>query len=119
MANDTTNLPEFIFGHLSTPQGRVEQSRLGKVGLFHDCILIPAIPKENDSIEIRVRAGAEIAVKTMTLYYRTGNTEFKSSFDLGDARLGSLAMERFEVTWDTLQWCYLEQWRVIIPGQPK
>ena len=117
MANDTTNLPEFIFGHLSTTQGRVEQSRLGKVGLFHDCILIPAIPKENDSIEIRVHVGAEIAVKRMTLYYRTGNTAFQSPFDWEDAM--SLAMKRFEVEWDTLQWCYLEQWRAIIPGQPQ
>ena len=87
------------------------------MGLFHDCVLIPAIPKENDSIEIRVRAGAEIAVKRMTLYYRTGNTAFQSPFDWEDAM--SLAMKRFEVEWDTLQWCYLEQWRAIIAGQPQ
>ena len=118
MANDTANLPEFIFGDLSTTQKRIKDSHMGKVGLFHDGVLIPTIPKENEPIEIRVRVGAEIAVKTMTLYYRTGNTAFQSPFDFGDAKLGSLPMRRFEVEWDTLQWCYLEQWSAIIPGQP-
>ncbi|MFM7580720.1 MAG: hypothetical protein ACKO5Q_27810, partial [Microcystaceae cyanobacterium] len=88
MANDTANLPEFIFGDLSTTQKRIKDSHMGKVGLFHDGVLIPTIPKENEAIEIRVRVGAEIAVKTMTLYYRTGNTAFQSPFDFRDAKLG-------------------------------
>ncbi|MGA7934273.1 MAG: alpha-amylase family glycosyl hydrolase [Kovacikia sp.] len=119
MADASSNLPEFIFGNLSTAQGRLKQARMARVGLFHDSILTPLIPKENEPIQITVRVGADIAVKAVTLYYTTDATVLKHPFGLEHPAVVALPMQRSEIEWDTLQWCYLEQWSAIIPGQVK
>ncbi|PZV18770.1 MAG: alpha-amylase [Pseudanabaena sp.] len=119
MSDATSNLPEFIFGHLSTTQGRLKQARMARVGLFHDSILTPLIPHENEPIQIVVRVGADIAIKAMTLYYITDDSGLNQPFDIDHPDVVSLTMQRFEIEWDTLQWCYLEKWLALIPGQLK
>jgi hypothetical protein len=66
-----STLSEFIFGDLSTAQGRLRQARMARVGVFHDSTLTPLDPQAHEPIQITVRFGADIAVKTMTLYYTT------------------------------------------------
>ena len=119
MTDESSNLPEFIFGDLSTTQGRLKEARIARVGLFHDSTLTPQIPKENEPILITVRVGAEIAIKSMTLYYTTDDSVLKPPLDLEHPTLVALAMQRSAIKWDTLQWCYLEQWSAIIPPQAK
>jgi cyclomaltodextrinase len=117
MADNPSNLPEFIFGQLSTKQGRLKQARMARVGLFHDSTLTPLIPQENEPIQITVRVGVDVAVKAVTLYFTTDGSALQYPFDLQDPAIWSLPMQRSEIEWDTLQWCYLEQWSATIPGQ--
>ncbi|ACK71548.1 alpha amylase catalytic region [Gloeothece citriformis PCC 7424] len=113
---DKFTLPEFIFGELSTPQGRLKRTRLSKFGLHHDCIISPVDPQENEAIQISVTVGAEIAVKSVILYYTTDGT---LPTDLNNPAICTIALERTEITWDTLEWTYLERWTGEIPGQPQ
>lgn len=117
MTDPCPQLPEFIFGPLSTPQGRLKQARMARVGLFHDVNLSPIAPLENEPILITVRVGAEIAVKTVTLHYTTDPSVPLFLFDFEQPSIVSLPLQRTQIEWDTLQWCYLEQWAATIPGQ--
>ena len=110
-------LSEFIFGDLSTAQGRLRQARMARVGVFHDSTLTPLDPQAHEPIQITVRVGADIAVKTMTLYYTTDRSLPQPGVDGDHPARVALPMQRIQLEWDTLQWCYLEQWAAVIPGQ--
>lgn len=119
MKNQFPQLPEFIFGPLSTSPGRLKQTRMTRVGLFHDVALNPIDPTENQPILLTVRVGVEIAVKSVNLHYTTDASVSLSPLDLEHPSLVTLPMHRTQIEWDTLQWCYLEQWVASIPGQPQ
>jgi len=74
MEKELYKLPEFIFGKLSTEQGRLETVKSQRWGLNAELCLHPLDPKENELIEIRVRVGGDIAVKSVTLHYTTDGT---------------------------------------------
>lgn len=117
MSNQFSQLPEFIFGSLSTSQGRLKQFRMARVGLFHDVNLHAIDPTENEPILITVRVGAEIAIKTISLHYTIDASISLSPFDFEHPSIVSLPMQRIQIEWDTLQWGYLERWAATIPGQ--
>jgi glycosidase len=105
-------LSEFIFGSLETDAGRLKRSQIAKLGLYHDSTLTPAIPQENQPISIQVRAGIDLAIKSLTLYYSTD----RSTPDINQQ---GIPLERTEIEWDTLMWGYWEQWIGKIPPQAK
>ncbi|MBE9226069.1 glycoside hydrolase family 13 protein [Phormidium sp. LEGE 05292] len=117
MKDQFPQLPEFIFGPLSTSQGRLKQARMERIGLFHDVTLRAIDPTENEPILITVRVGAEIAVKSVSLHYTTDTSALLSSLDFEHPSIVTLPMQRTQIEWDTLQWCYLEHWEATIPGQ--
>ncbi|HEY9616843.1 MAG TPA: glycoside hydrolase family 13 protein [Microcoleaceae cyanobacterium] len=117
MNDQFPQLPEFIFGALSTAQGRLRQARLARVGLWHDLSLHPIHPIEQEPILITVRVGTEIAVKTISLHYTTDPSIPLAPLDVEHPAISTLPMQRTQIEWDTLQWGYLEQWAASIPGQ--
>ncbi len=119
MNNPFPQLPEFIFGALSTSQGRLKQAKMARVGLFHDVSLSPIDPTANEPIPITVRVGAEVAIKAVNLHYTTEPSIPLSPFNFNHPSILTIPMERTQIEWDTLQWCYLEQWVATIPGQPQ
>ncbi|WP_013324827.1 alpha-amylase family glycosyl hydrolase [Gloeothece verrucosa] len=114
MSGESSQLPEFIFGSLSTPAGRLKQVCTDKLGLKHDGIL-PLDPKPQEAIRIQVRVGADLAVTSVTLYYTTDGS--LPTWDGDNAAVVNLPLVRTELKWDTLQWGYLETWSGEIPGQ--
>jgi len=111
MTANSSQLPEFIFGTLSTSQGRLQQVCTQALGLRHDHTY-PLDPLPEQPITIKVKGGNKLAVKSLTLFYTTdGTTPSIESI--------SIPMERTELKWDTLQWSYLETWSAVIPGQPQ
>lgn len=118
MKNQFSQLPEFIFGPLSTAEGRLKQARMARVGLFHDINLNPIDPAEKEPVAITVRVGAEIAVKAVSLHYTTDADLPFSCCDFEHPSIVTIPMQRAQIEWDTLQWSYLEQWVATIPGQP-
>lgn len=115
--NDASPLSEFIFGPLSTAQGRLQQVRLARFGLVHEVALHPIDPQENEPILIRVRVGPELAIRAIDLHYTTDPAVDVANFDNPHPAILTLPMQRAEIEWDTLQWCYVEHWTASIPGQ--
>jgi glycosidase len=119
MEKESDKLPEFIFGKLSTEQGRLERVKSQKWGLNAELCLHPLDPKENEPIAIRVRVGGDLAVKSVTLHYTTDGTIPEINIKPLNSSTNIIAMQRQKIEWDTLQWCYLEEWSGIIPQQRK
>ena len=127
-----SDLPEFIFGALSTEEGRLRQARLERAGLVHPVQRLVLAPEPGDEIWIRVRVGAELAVAAMELRYSTASANDPlSAFARDPASLVPLQeelapgreervvpMARSRLEWDTLAWGYLEEWSACLPGQP-
>lgn len=111
-----TRMPEFLFGVLSTKEGRLRRARLSRMGFYHDSVLDPLDPRPGEPITISVRVGADVVVEAATLFYTTDGT---APSDGQESACSRLPMQRAGVEWDTLQWCALETWSAEIPGQPK
>ncbi len=119
MENEPSKLPEFIFGKLSTAEGRLQRVKTKGWGLNAELCLNPLDPAENELIEITVRVGADMAVKAVTLHYSTdGSLPQVNPENLHPSTM-TLAMQRKAIEWDTLQWSYLEKWIGVIPEQPQ
>jgi glycosidase len=110
------DLPEFIFGSLSTEEGRLRQVQLERAGLLHPVRRMVLAPEAGEEIRIRVRVGAELAVAAMELRYRT--TANPVDDRLAPLVEGVVPMVRTDLDWDTLTWGVLEEWSASIPGQP-
>lgn len=115
MTQEASQLPEFLFGPLSTKEGRLKRARLARVGFYHDSTFVPPDPRPNEPITISVRVGADVAVEVVTLFYTVDGTLPSDAQDSASTRA---PMQRTATEWDTLQWCYLETWSAEIPGQP-
>ena len=117
MEKEPSKLPEFIFGKLSTAEGRLQTFKTTGWGLNVELSLNPLDPKENEPIEITVRVGADIAVKTVTLHYTIDGKLPQVNTDNSHPSTMTLVMQQSAIEWDTLQWSYLEKWTAVIPGQ--
>lgn len=113
MTENIGNLSEFIFGNLSKPEGRLRRLKTSRLGLYHSPILSPLAPRENEPIELTVSVGADVAVRSIDLYYTTDGT-IPERENIG---VLSVPFQRRSIDWDTLEWSYLETWTVVIPGQ--
>lgn len=111
-----TDLPEFIFGALSTEEGRLRQVRLERAGLVHPVRRLVLAPEAGETIWIPVRVGPEVAVAAMELRYRTIPAGGADEADL--PREEVVPMTRTRLDWDTMSWGVLEDWGAPIPGQP-
>ncbi|MFN9631524.1 MAG: alpha-amylase family glycosyl hydrolase [Cyanobacteriota bacterium] len=120
------DLPEFIFGALSTEEGRLRQARLDRAGLVHPVQRLVLAPEGGEEVWIRARVGTELAVAAMEVRYRTAAaSDPVASLDsdpdgLAPEREGVtvVPMTRSRLEWDTVAWGYLEEWSAPLPGQP-
>ncbi len=115
-------LPEFIFGPLSTEEGRARQAHRDRLGLNHPVGRLVLAPEAGEEVVIRARVGTDLAVVAMELRYTTD-----PSLPLMEGAAGaappvpgvvSVAMGRTRLDWDTLAWGHLEEWSAPIPGHP-
>jgi len=110
-------LPEFIFGDLSTEEGRLRQARRDRAGLEHPVRRLVLAPEAGEAVRIQARVGPDLAVASIELRYSTD-----PSLDPAAAALGpgvvAVPMVRTRLEWDTLAWGHLEEWSAPIPGQP-
>ena len=106
-------VPEFVFGHLSTPQGRAARAQMAREGFYHDLLLEPADPPPGQDVTIAVHAGAHVTIDTATLYYTTDGVYPVS----GQPNTRRVPMQRADVDWDTLTWSFGERWTAVIPAQ--
>jgi cyclomaltodextrinase len=116
--SDRRSLPEFIFGALSTPEGRARRARATGVGFYHDAVLSPIDPRPGEPITITALAGAGVALTSASLSYTVDCTSPSPLADFSQSGAVTVPMQRNELQWDTLGWGYLEDWTALIPAQP-
>jgi cyclomaltodextrinase len=113
----STKTPEFIFGTLSTLDGRIRRTRSLSLGFQHDAVLQPRDPRPGEPITITARAGTGIAIKEATLCYTTDGTLPCAISQANYVSTILLPMQRTGMEWDTLVWDYIEIWSATIPPQ--
>ena len=113
----STKTPEFIFGTLSTPDGRIRRTRSLNLGFQHDAVLQPRDPRPGEPITITARAGIGVAIKEATLCYTIDGTLPCVSSQANNVSTILLPMQRTGMEWDTLVWDYIEIWSATIPPQ--
>ncbi len=111
--------PEFIFGMLSTPNGRIRRARSLSFGFQHDAVLQPRDPCPGDPITVTARAGIGVALKAAAIHYTTDGTLPDPSLEENKGSTKLLPMRRTRIEWDTLVWDYIETWSATIPPQPE
>ncbi|MFN2199604.1 MAG: alpha-amylase family glycosyl hydrolase [Caldilineaceae bacterium] len=114
MSHKEDSVPEFVLGHLSTPEGRAASVVLACEGFYHDLLLEPADPEPGDDVTVSAFAGTHVTVAAVALHYTTDGSQPEPGAD----GTSSVSMQRSGQTWDTLTWSYGECWRAVIPGQP-
>ncbi len=105
------SVPEFVFGHLSTPEGRAARAQMAHEGFYHDLLLEPADPQPGQDVTIAARAGAHVTIDAATLHYTTDGAHPVP----GQPNTHSVPMQCTGVDWDTLTWSYGERWTALIP----
>jgi len=117
-------LPESIFGALSTEEGRVRQARRDRVGLGHAVQRSVIAPEAGEAVVIRARVGVDLALVAVELRYSTDpdlDPASDAASPLAPSRphpgVVAVPMQRTRLEWDTLAWGYLEDWSAPIPGQ--
>jgi cyclomaltodextrinase len=113
MNRPADNVPEFVFGHLSTLEGRLARAHFVQEGFYHDLMLEPADPRPGEDVVVHARAGAHVTIDAATLYYTVDSADPEP----GATNTCSVPMARTVVEWDTLTWSYGEVWSAVIPGQ--
>ncbi|MFN7678939.1 MAG: alpha-amylase, partial [Cyanobacteriota bacterium] len=114
-------LPEFIFGPLSTAEGRARQARRDRLGFDHPVGRLVLAPDAGEDVVIRARVGTDLAVVAMELRYTT-NPSLPLTEGTADGAhpvpgVFAVVMTRTRLDWDTLAWGHLEEWSAPIPGQ--
>ena len=105
-------LEEFLFGPLSTAEGRARRARSERFGFYHLPALEPAVPRPGQPVTIAARAGAGVEVESAALVYTTDGAPPQ-----GETAV-TVAMRRGNSAWDTLSWSCLGEWTAVIPAQP-
>lgn len=106
-------VPEFVFGHLSTPEGRAARAQRDREGFYHDLRLEPPDPQPGEDVSVHARAGQDVAIDAASLHYTTDG----SLPVPGTPATHTLPMQRTDVNWDTLTWSFGEVWSAVIPAQ--
>ncbi|MBK8048767.1 MAG: hypothetical protein IPK16_17580 [Anaerolineales bacterium] len=110
-----TQPTEFVFGPLSTVEGRVQRARSFSVGLQLIPSLEPLDPLPGEAVTVSVRAGLGVAIEQATLYFTLDG----SLPVVGGPGTHPLPLQLTRRDWDTLTWSYVETWCATIPGQPE
>ena len=111
-------MEEFTFGTLATDELKLLHHRVARSGLQHDHMLEPRDPLPGEAVTVTVRVGADLSADNAACYYTTDGSEPRGSH--GVAENGhAVHLQQAAVTWDTIRWGYVTEWRGAIPGQPE
>ena len=116
--NKTSQMPEFVFGSLSTQIGRVKRARTEKFGFYHGSNFEPLDPHPGEPITILAYAGPGVAVKSATIFYTTDGSLPEINPKTSNTTTSHVQMTCSQIEWDTLNWGFIEQWSVLIPELP-
>ena len=111
-------LPEFIFGALSTEEGRLGEARRERLGLDHPVRRLVLAPEAGEAVRLTARVGVDLALRAMEVRYSTHPDLDPALAPPGQEGVRTVPMTRTRLDWDTLAWGYLEEWSAVLPGQP-
>jgi cyclomaltodextrinase len=105
---------DFTFGNLVTDEKRLEAIRSDLAGVAHHHCSDP--PRPDWPIILSATLGPECVADCLTIYYTVDGREPQGSH--GAASVGiALPLVPHGITWNTILWGYIQEWRVTIPSQ--
>ncbi len=107
---------EFLFGRLSTPEGRARHAREAHTGLRHAELLDPSDPVPDQPVRVTVQVGTDLDVSAVVLAYTTDDR--RPNPPRVEQGPGLVPFTRTGAAWSTLAWGYVEDWTAVLPGQP-
>ena len=108
--------PEFLFGRLSTREGRLSAAQRQNLGFYPLSLEEPLDPKPGEPIRIRVRVGADLSLARIAIFYAVDGGA--PDLDKVEARTQRAELRRTETLWDTTLWACVETWQVELPPPP-
>ena len=109
--------PEFLFGRLSTREGRLSAAQRQNLGFYPLSLEEPLDPKPGEPIRIRVRVGADLSLAHIAIFYAVDGGA--PDLDKVEARTQRAELQRTETLWDTTLWACVETWQAELPPQPE
>ena len=109
--------PEFLFGRLSTREGRLSAAQRQNLGFYPLSLEEPLDPKPGEPIRIRVRVGADLSLARIAIFYAVDGGA--PDLDKAEARTQRAELQRTETLWHTALWTYVETWQAELPPQPE
>ena len=95
---------EFIFGSLSSEEGRVEYYKERKSGLWHDHRTEPLAPRDGEAPRLLVTVGLNTAVERLECL-------------LLEPQQKTIPLAPAKTEWDVISWSYVQTWQGKLPAQ--
>ena len=108
-----SSLTEFLFGRLSTREGRLAAAQRQNLGFYPTSLEEPLDPQPGESIRIQIRVGADLSLVRISLFYSTDGGA--PVLDDTAASTQRAELRRLQVLWETSLWAYIEIWQVELP----
>jgi len=110
---------EFLFGRLSTTEGRLAEVQSHTRGFFDLSDLQPLDPRPGEPLVLRFRSGTDVGLESIEVHYTLDGT-----FPLWDAqgpRKGTLVAkaQKASLLFDGVDWGYAQDWEVVLAPAPE
>ncbi len=100
------DMNEFIFGHLATPQQRMEFVRQRQTGVKHNCQIEPRAPRAADAPLLTATVGLTVPIDKVECH-------------ILEPRPHIIPLAVSKTQWDPLNWRYMQYWEATLPPQPE
>ena len=100
------DMNEFIFGHLATPQQRMEFVRQRQTGVKHNCQIEPRAPRAADAPLLTATVGLTVSIGKVECH-------------ILEPRPHIIPLAVSKTQWDPLNWRYMQYWEATLPPQPE
>jgi glycosidase len=119
-ADSAAPAEDFLFGRLSTPEGRTEEARQERRGFFDLSLLEPLDPRPGEPVRLRYRCGVDVSLRRLRVFWTCDGTPPAWDERLQERDTTRPADARpLAPVWDTLSWGHVQDWEAELPAQPE
>lgn len=111
-------MEDFIFGTVATDELKLLNHRAAYTGIQHLNRISPAVPVGDAAVLLTVTVGPGLRLDAMAAYYTTDGSVPLGSRGVA-ARGAAVRFSPHGVSWSTLLWGYVQEWRAEVPMQPQ
>ncbi|MDY6874011.1 MAG: alpha-amylase family glycosyl hydrolase [Chloroflexota bacterium] len=101
--------PDRIFGELGQPEYTAHWTISRLRGVHHQGQKTPVIPRPNDRVQLTATTTLDQSVEVVVAWVTTDEW----------ATQKEVAFEKNGLSWNSVMWTYLQEWRLTLPPQPE